>query len=81
MSPDFEWWFKRGCFFGASLIVILAGICLAAWGGRQEDPFRVVVGLIFGAAVIIGGVGLFFAFAAPIASRILYASHGESRQQ
>ncbi len=80
MSPDFQWWFKRGCYFGASLIVILAGMFLATWGGRQEDPFRNVVALIVGAAVIIAGVGLFFAFAAPIASRILYALHGGNQQ-
>jgi hypothetical protein len=44
----------------------------------QKDPFRIVVLLIVGAAVIIAGVGLLFAFAAPIADRIHSAWRGRS---
>ncbi len=70
MSSDFQWWFKQGCYFGASLIVIAFGMALIAWGSSQQDPFRIVVSLIVGAAINIAGGGLLFAFAAPIAARI-----------
>ncbi len=45
-------------------------MALIAWGSSQQDPFRIVVSLIVGAAINIAGVGLLFAFAAPIAARI-----------
>jgi hypothetical protein len=70
MASDFRWWFRQGCYFGASLIVVAFGVALVSWANIQQDPFRVIVGLVIGAAVVVVGVGLFFAFAAPIASRI-----------
>ncbi len=78
MSSDFRWWFRQGCYFGASLMAISFGMLLIAVGESQKDPFRIVVLLIVGAAVIIAGVGLLFAFAAPIADRIHNAWRGRS---